>query len=469
MDDMRGLVLKAALLRMKRADDEGTPYGGYALGAGEGLAGAGLLAGTANWARNVYNRTPPSFLQMAEQVWRNPENESAYRAALPDQARAGEVWNAMQDPSVLRRVLLNRSTSAITPGEADAVRQATFGGGNNMPASLGDALLSDVPGRGLSAITGLPLTHAGMVGPNNQAYSYGYGLDAGHQVSPMERMWSVDEPLVRLRDTSLTPEQRSQLGEAVPRVYGGIKRYDPTKKTDSYAREMFPETATAEGGSWLTRPLDWLAGNRRASGFMRRNLPKTTYRTLFGGRGAAGLRCPPGETCSTAAGRVLEDVAAPLREQTSMRDFLENTGVGKRFNVAEMHLPEHMQTPEFLTAMSRERWGPLALRAPVMAGGAALGAYGMYDAANRLAAAARPTDMAERIRETRVQPTAPQTVPPAPAADVTPGRLHLHYAGDQAPAVDNARAATNRDIFHRIGTGLGNWWHNVMHRYGGGV
>jgi hypothetical protein len=465
MDDMRGLVLKAALLRMKRADDN-TPYGNYALGAGEGLASVGLLAGTGNWARNTYNRIHPSFLQMAEQTWQDPEHLEGYKRLL-DQlgpGRGEQVLNAVrQNPSTLRSVLTRGGAPGIPDEAADVIRQATFGGttgsGNvSTRAQAGDVMMGDIPDSIVTKATGLPHVHAGIVGPGENVYSYGAGLGRGAtEVLPLEdmrQMGGAGSAFVRLRDTGLTPEQRAGMETAIPETYKNIKRFNFGRRSAVTAREVLPETATAEGGSWLAKPFNWLAGNKTTNSFLKNKLPTQAYNYIK----RVGKSCGPGEVCSTAVGRALENVGAPLKHQTTPGDIFENVGPGKRFRVQETYLPEGLRNPEFLNAMHNRRLLPALARAPFMLGGAALGAYGLYNAAQRFA----PPEGGEKSMAQLMH-----TPPPAPAP---PQQLAARHAMPEQPPAPRltARQQTVSDLKNTFKGAVGNLWHHMSNRYLGG-
>ncbi len=480
MPDLHLTGARAALLRCKLAADDGA--GGNALAMLEGAGGIGLMGGAANWARSAYRRTPPSIMQLAEQLWQDPENAARFKGHL-DPGTSTQAARALElikeDPRALRRMLMGERVVGIPDHIADTVRNLTFGSPHKnpwtpghvtpQPSRPGDVLLhtpvdemANRWGRLANTLSGNAYNHAAVVGDREIMHNFTV-TDKGRsavETSPLRDVRHDNLSFLRLRDTSLSPEQVEALKTKIPETYqrtvdvpdrrGGSKKapmpFDYRRSSNLGLRELAPELGTASGGSLLGGALDMVAGNKTTRNLAKRILPESQYKSLIGYRHLAD-RCGPGEVCSTMAGRALESVGAPVAKNMAPGDVLRATGPDKRFRVEEIHLPAYMRNRDYLAKANLRRWGPLAVRAPAMLGMFGLGAYGVHDAMGRMA------ETPKNLQQKLPTPAAPAPLRPSPP--VPPPTAELP-----------ARQAVRQGVTGALKGAVGGWWQRMQARYG---
>lgn len=408
------LRARAACLRVKAAD---------AGDVAQGAAGVGAIGLAANWARNTANRVPPSLLQLAERLWRDPENAKRLAAPFVDDEHGRRAARLIAErPWALRQILLGRSVAGVIPEHADAIRHATFGDpgvewnphrvdppglkpGQLILHAKADEMVSNA-GRRAAAVSGNPLNHTAIVGDKGGVYNFAENPTGGPR-GVIQGLRNQSHAFVRFADRALTPAQQEALKTVIPETYertapgGGKVPFDYKKLSDLQLREGAPELASRSGRSVLSPGLNWLANNRTASRYAKRHAPADAYKHVIGYR-RLGATCGPGEVCSTMAGRALENVGAKVSPEMTPGDVMRNAKPGGRFSPVEIHLPTHMRTPEYLVETHRARLKPAIARAPAIAGLGLLGANMLYGATKSgcdgfLAMAARAAILREKV------------------------------------------------------------------------
>ena len=382
---------------VKTAEDNGKTDPNYLTGAAYGVGGAGLLGLGGVYGRFAANRSAPSFLQMGESMWRDPAHLERFKQYF-NQHQGNSDFNRLQlmmkeDPTVLRRVLSGEQVAGLSPNATAMARSLTFGGGKDPYSGPkptmgrpGDVMLHAPvnemvtrTGRWANVVTGNPLNHGAIVGEHDTYHNYYVDsrLRGQHEAPILSSARTPDLSFVRIRDRQLSDEAAAKAAPAVAEVYRANKNFDLGKLSRISLRDALPELQRGStGGTWLDPVLDRLATSKHVNQLAKQVLPKDAYRQVFSYRNRK--QCAPGEVCSTLAGRAAEAMQSGTIPHHDMTpgDFARQ--IGKRYNVQEIHLPEHMQTTSYLKQQHRERLGPLALRAPLIGGLGALGAYGLY-------------------------------------------------------------------------------------------
>lgn len=463
------IAAKAARLRIlfKKASDPNDKT----VGVLQTLGGMGLLGTAGEWGKNIYNRIAPSFAQLAERTWTDPEQAKLFEKVFNRGGQSELKSTLDRDPTLIRRALLGEKTP-LSDKQVSFVRDTLVGDGSHGWPATGDVVLhapgselTSTLGRRANILSGNTLNHASIVGPGGQVFTFaadprGRGVvDKNPFVN--YRLYD-DNAYVRYRDTSLTPQQVEQLNEVVPQTYnrkvsGGGKPggkevaksvpFDFRKETDLGLREVIPELARGDRSA-LSPILDRLSGNRTVGRVVKKLFGEETYKNLLGYR-RLGARCGPGEVCSTMAGRALENVGAPVAKEMTPGDITRNA---KRFKAQGVYLPQELRNSGFLRRQHLRRMGPAAIRAPIVG---AMGLGGLYLAGsgvNRLASSPQ-TGTPTPVLSPPVTPTQPPSLDQLP---VSPTESH---------PID-ARLGVNHNIFRRAAQGTKDLFNRFTNRHG---
>lgn len=325
--------------------------------AGLGAAGHMGMSGLRNVA--------PSHLDLGHMMWSDKANVPHLNNLVgADQAQKFHTL-ANQDPSAFKRML----TGAAGHPDQEALRRATFTGGGRKYVNPGDVLLSSfdktvqLSRPAQQFVTGGGFHHVDVGLPTGKWK----GISTPSKGPLKDKIVPTDSPLghpagakdqfVHLRPSApLQSDAGSQVANAAAAISKEPRDYAHGKTKSLAAREIFPELNTPNNSALsplLHGPAD---------------------------------RCPGG-VCSTWTANLLNKVApGTIRKPESMTPN-EYARVAKRdraFRVMGMTLPEEHQTAEYLKRQNMMKYGPLAMRSPLIAGAAGLGLYGLNKAVHNM-------------------------------------------------------------------------------------
>jgi predicted double-glycine peptidase len=391
-----GMALAKQAAEVEKEDEKPSWWRqmGYA-----GLAPAGLLS-AAHVARTGLNRIIPSMSEHAHTMIQRPEFAAA---VAHDPAQAAALQSAVKSRWNLMRMMSGRDVAGVNPEARKKLMDVVLGkpnAGPAVPTRQGDVLLHHafggehgVGGLIRQTIAGVPYGHTAMVGPKDNIYDM-YGLAGGRQYKVVEypmRRWRSNDPhhqYMRIRPNISNTVAHAGGEDVVGKAYRsvldpktGLAPYGHRTNTEIHLAEGMPEFTLPSGRSVFTTLVDKIMGSD-ASRKLSKMLPSN-----FGGdflrKWRIGMKCKPGETCTTLVHRGLEALKPGLLQKpegiaAGPVDF--QRGIGKQFEPVELNLPRAYRKPSHIYGEHFSKYGPLAVRALPIAALAGLGIYGGYKA-----------------------------------------------------------------------------------------